>query len=97
MDCSEQTAREIDQEVKKLLDQAYAEAKAILREHRRQLDLVAGELLERETLDGKSFKRLLEQAGPQPGDETSQAAGSAGVNSQLEVETTKAKKQARET
>jgi cell division protease FtsH len=96
-DCSEQTAREIDQEVKKLLDQAYAEAKAILREHRRQLDLVAGELLERETLDGKSFKRLLEQAGPQPGDETSQAAGSAGVNSQLEVETTKAKKQARET
>jgi cell division protease FtsH len=90
-DCSEQTAREIDQEVKKLLDQAYAEAKAILREHRRRLDLVADELLERETLDGKSFKRLLQQEGPQSGDETSQAAGGSAANSKLEVETTKAK------
>lgn len=88
-DCSEQTAREIDQEVKKLLDQAYAEAKTLLREHRRQLDLVAGELLERETLDGKSFKRLLEQEGPQPGDETSQVASSSAVNSKLEVESPK--------
>jgi cell division protease FtsH len=90
-DCSEQTAREIDQEVKKLLDQAYAEAKTLLRDHRRQLDLVAGELLERETLDGKSFKHLLQQEGPQSGDETSQAAGSSTANSKLEGDTTKAK------
>jgi hypothetical protein len=79
-------------EVKKLLDQAYAEAKNILREHRCQLDLVAGELLERETLDGKSFKRLLQQEGPQSRDETSPGASSSVVNSKLEVETTKAKK-----
>jgi len=62
-DCSEQTAREIDQEVKRLLDEAFAEAKGILREHRGQLDLIAGELLEHETLDGVSFKRLLQQDG----------------------------------
>ena len=62
-DCSEQTAREIDQEVKKLLDEAYAEAKALLREHRRQLDLIAGELLERETLDEAAFKAILAQEG----------------------------------
>jgi cell division protease FtsH len=61
-DCSEQTAREIDEEVKKLLNSAYDEAKTILREHRRQLDLVAEELLRRETIDGKSFKRMLEEA-----------------------------------
>ena len=73
-DCSEQTAREIDQEVKKLLDQAYTEAKTILREHRQQLDLVAGELLERETLDGKSFKRLLQQEGPHPKHPTTSGA-----------------------
>jgi cell division protease FtsH len=60
-DCSEETAREIDQEVKKLLDQAYAEAKNLLREHRHQLDLVAEELLRRETLDGKTFQRLIQQ------------------------------------
>src|SRR5579862_8519942 len=63
-DCSEQTAREIDQEVKKFLDQAYTEAKVILVGHRRQLDLIAGELLERETLDGKTFQRLLQQESP---------------------------------
>ena len=83
-DCSEQTAREIDQEVKRLLDQGYAEAKAILSEHRRQLDLVAGELLRRETLDGKSFERLLQQEGPQSGDETGPGASGSGVNRKLE-------------
>ena len=58
-DCSEETAREIDEEVKKLLDQAYAEAKATLGKHRQQLDLIAGELLQRETLDGGTFSQLL--------------------------------------
>jgi cell division protease FtsH len=58
-DCSEQTAREIDQEVKKILDQAYADAKAIVQEHRDQLESVAGELLAHETIDGKTFLRLL--------------------------------------
>jgi len=58
-DCSEQTAREIDLEVKKILDGAYAGAKSILQEHRRQLDLAAGELLEHETLDAKSFTRIV--------------------------------------
>jgi cell division protease FtsH len=93
-DCSEQTAREIDQEVKKLLDQVYAEAKATLREHRRQLDLIAGELLKRETLDGKAFQRLLQLEAPQSGAETRQAAGSSAVNSKLEGESAMAKAKA---
>jgi cell division protease FtsH len=84
-DCSEQTAREIDQEVKKLLAEAYTEAKTILREHRHQLNLVARELLERETLDGKSFRRLLEPETPQSRDETSQGASGSAVNSKSEV------------
>jgi cell division protease FtsH len=58
-DCSEQTAREIDEEVKKLLDQAYLDAKCLLLEHRDQLELVAQQLVERETLDGKAFRNLL--------------------------------------
>jgi cell division protease FtsH len=65
-DCSEATAREIDEEVKKMLNTAYDEAKAILREHRQQLDLVAKELLEHETLDGGTFKRLLEPDATAP-------------------------------
>jgi cell division protease FtsH len=58
-DCSEQTAREIDQEVKKLLSDAYESAKAILASHRDQLERVAQELLKRETLDEPTFNRLL--------------------------------------
>jgi hypothetical protein len=44
-----------------ILNIAFAEAKEILIQHRNQLDLVAGELLEHETLDGNSFQCLLQQ------------------------------------
>jgi cell division protease FtsH len=60
IDCSPQTAREIDNEVKKLLDVAYQEAKSILTRRRDKLDLVAQKLIERETLDGAEFRRLLD-------------------------------------
>jgi cell division protease FtsH len=58
-DCSEQTAREIDEEVKKTLDAAYADSKRILEQHRIQVDLVAKVLLQRETLDAQTFKDLI--------------------------------------
>jgi cell division protease FtsH len=58
-DCSEATALQIDVEVKKILDRAYAEAKEVLTVHRDQLELVTNELLKRETLDGATFNELL--------------------------------------
>ncbi len=58
-DCSEQTAREIDLEVKRILDCAYVEAKEILDAHRDQLELITTELLKRETLDAEAFNELL--------------------------------------
>jgi cell division protease FtsH len=58
-DCSEKTAQEIDEEVKAILDQTYAQAKAILTEHRDQLDLVTRKLLETETIDAQTFNRLI--------------------------------------
>ena len=63
-DCSEQTAREIDQEVKRFLDHCYREAKQILTSHRDQLDSIAEELLRRETLDREAFYSLIGQAEP---------------------------------
>jgi cell division protease FtsH len=60
-DCSEQTAREIDEEVKTILDNAYADAKQILQQHRGTLDSVANELLKRETLDAQTFNALINQ------------------------------------
>ncbi len=82
-DCSEQTAREIDLEVKKLLDRAYAEAKAVLVEHRRQLDVVAAELIERETLDGETFAQLLARDAPQSERETSRSDGNSAGDTGL--------------
>jgi cell division protease FtsH len=58
-DCSEETARQIDEEVKRILGTAYAGAKQILRENRGKLDAIANELLAKETLDAKAFKGLL--------------------------------------
>ncbi|HUR46775.1 MAG TPA: ATP-dependent zinc metalloprotease FtsH [Candidatus Saccharimonadales bacterium] len=63
-DCSEKTAQQIDEEVKKILDQSYAEAKEILSLHRDQLDLVTNELLKAETLDGDAFLRLVGKEPP---------------------------------
>jgi cell division protease FtsH len=61
-DCSQQTAEQIDTEVKALLDQSYADAKEILTTHRDKLDLVAKRLLEQETIDGDQFQQLLGRA-----------------------------------
>jgi len=60
--------------VKKLLDDAYAEAKEILTQHRDQMDLVVKELLKHESLDGQTFSKLIRRdvtversvAEPQP-------------------------------
>jgi cell division protease FtsH len=64
-DCSEQTAREIDEEVNKLLADCYDEAKAILATHRAELKRVVTELLKRETLDGEALYRLIGKEMPQ--------------------------------
>jgi cell division protease FtsH len=57
-DYSEQTAREVDLCIKALIDQAYAEAKALLQEHRADLEQGARLLLERETLTPEDFPPL---------------------------------------
>jgi cell division protease FtsH len=58
-DYSEQTAREIDSEVKAIITGCYEKARSILTEHEKQLHSVAVALLERETLDGEDVKILL--------------------------------------
>ncbi len=51
-DYSEQTARNIDDEVKRIIDEAYRTAKEIIESHRDKLEMIAKALLEYETLDG---------------------------------------------
>ena len=57
---SEETANEIDEEVKAIVEECYDAALSILEEHRAQLTAVAEGLLEIETLDGEQFIDLFD-------------------------------------
>lgn len=56
---SEKTSQEIDEEVSRLVREAYAQAKAILEEKREKLKMLAEALLEKETMDGRDIEKLL--------------------------------------
>ena len=58
-DFSEETAREIDLEIKKLVNDAYKKAKSILQEQIEKLELLSETLLKKEVLDVKQIKELL--------------------------------------
>ncbi|GIX17969.1 MAG: ATP-dependent zinc metalloprotease FtsH [Rhodothalassiaceae bacterium] len=57
---SEQTAREIDEEVRAFVEEAYARARRILEEHLDDLHRLAKALLEYETLSGDEIRAVLE-------------------------------------
>jgi len=57
---SEQTARELDQEVKGLIDEAYRRVKELLTDNQDRLRKLAAVLLERETLEGDEIRKILE-------------------------------------
>ncbi len=56
---SEETSREIDGEVRKIIDAAYAEAKAVILANREKLEALAKALLEKETMDGRDVEGML--------------------------------------
>ena len=55
---SEVTANQIDQEVKRIIDDCYAEARKILEDHLDILHRCAELLLEKDRIDGKEFEQL---------------------------------------
>ncbi|WP_294399963.1 ATP-dependent zinc metalloprotease FtsH [Prosthecobacter sp.] len=56
---SEDTAQKIDEEVKRLIDEAYDKAKEVLLKYMDKLDALAHALLEYETLDGAHIKEIM--------------------------------------
>ncbi len=52
-------SRQVDQEVKRILDEAHQAARQILVDHREQLERVVEELLKRESLDAAAFHLLI--------------------------------------
>jgi cell division protease FtsH len=57
---SEETARLIDAEIKRFIDEAYQHATEILTEDRAKVELIAKALLEFETLDAEQIRDLIE-------------------------------------
>jgi cell division protease FtsH len=63
---SEQTAREIDVEVGKIIEDATAAVRDILLSRRDALEALAQRLIEKEVIDGRELRELLEQTIPGP-------------------------------
>jgi cell division protease FtsH len=63
---SEQTAREIDLEVKRIIDEGVGEVREILSNRRAALDALAKRLVEKEVIDGADVRALIESHYPGP-------------------------------
>ncbi len=78
-DFSEETARELEQEVTEILEATYHDCEKILEEHWPAVEAVASALLKRETIDGKLIHTALEKshAGEAPDDIATWIVGEA--------------------
>lgn len=65
-DYSEKIAEEIDEEVRRLIEEAQQRARNIMRDHRALLDKLVGVLMEVETLEGDTLTRLLNSDPNEP-------------------------------
>lgn len=71
-DYSEETAKDIDSEVRTLVNQAYDRAKKLLTENRDKLDLMASRLVEKEVLDIDETREMFGIPDPQPKEASSE-------------------------
>jgi cell division protease FtsH len=65
-DYSEETARKIDNEVKRLVLESFQRAKTLLETHLANLHDLAQSLLDRETLDGDTIDSIIQAGSPAP-------------------------------
>src|SRR5687767_652213 len=61
-DYSDEIAREIDDEIRRMVEEAHQTAKDVLTDNREGIDRISKILLERETIDSEQFEQLLEGA-----------------------------------
>ena len=69
LQCSQETAGKIDAKVLEIIKEAHQKAKTILLENRDKLDVLAGYLLEKETITGDEFMALLRKEEEQAAEE----------------------------
>ena len=68
-DYSEQVAAKIDEEIKNIIDEAYAKAEQILSAHAEEVRITAELLLEKEHLTGAEFNAIFEPKAEEPAEE----------------------------
>jgi cell division protease FtsH len=61
-DYSEEIAREIDDEIRRVIEEAHTRARQVLEQHMEELHRLSSILVERETIDKDQFLRLLDGA-----------------------------------
>ena len=74
LNCADETAAAIDEEVMKMLAESYEAAKTLLSENRDVMDKIAEFLIEKETITGKEFMKIFRELKgiPEPEEETSE-------------------------
>lgn len=79
MNCSDQTAAEVDKEVVEILKKSYEKAKELLAENREIMDKLATFLIEKETITGKEFMEIYrrEKGIPEPAEDEKKEEGAA--------------------
>ena len=85
LNCSDETAAAIDEEVVAMIKESYDQALQMLRENRDLMDKLAAFLIERETITGKEFMEIFrkEKGLPEPEEEKKDAAeGTVGQNAE---------------
>jgi len=75
---SDVTAHVIDEEIRKVIDTAYARARKILVENREKLDTMAAALIKYETIDEEMIKDIMAGREPRPPKDWDETATSAG-------------------
>ncbi len=63
---SEETAREIDEEVRRIIDEGLERVRHILAKRRAALDAISHELLDQEVIDSEELSRIIEENSPSP-------------------------------
>ena len=92
LNCSDETAAAIDEEVVAMIKESYDQALQMLRENRELMDKLAAFLIERETITGKEFMEIFrrEKGLPDPEEEKKDAAeGATGQKAETKKDETK--------
>ena len=91
LNCSDETAAAIDEEVVAMIKESYDQALQMLRENRELMDKLAAFLIERETITGKEFMEIFrrEKGLPDPEEEKKDATeGATGQKAETKKDET---------